>query len=166
MNLLARCTVSVNYVIIVSGFTCVCPRTVHSDSTKVKVILVTCRRFVTNVTRTRASSPDAETLKVQEILAAMRESRMNFCVLLAHFQCFFNTILKTQALRGAGVWSDGVDFEVLREIPFSTEQLVTCTALLSVAASCFSCSRASPFRIVFVAISSCQLWFQNDCFDR
>ena len=84
LNLLARCTVSAGYVIIVCGFLWVCHRAVHTDSTRIKSILATFLRIGADARRTRASASDAETLKVKEVVAAMRESRMGFCVLIVH----------------------------------------------------------------------------------
>ena len=98
----------------------------------------------------------------------MRESLIGFTVLILHFICFFVMIYHIQALHAAAVRSDDANFEVLREILFSTAQSVTHVAVTAVAVSRFLCSRASSFRImhiVFVTVSSCHVWFQGDCLE-
>ena len=158
--------VSTNYVIILSACLWVCHRAVHIDSTKIKYILATCRQMVADVARTRASSLDAERLKVQEIMAAMHESRLGFGFQIAHLGCVRATTTHIRALHAAGVWSEDADFEVLREILCSSGQSMTYVALTAVAPS--RLSRGSCFHImhiVFVTVSSCHVWFQGSCME-
>lgn len=111
------------------------------------------------------SGHNAETLKLQEVLAQMRDSRSYYGTKLVCLLTVALARVRAHALHAAGVWSDGADIELLTETLFSGTLMVS--VLLSAAfALCFWCSPASTCRIlhiVFVTCATCQLWLHSDC---
>ena len=157
LSMLARCMVRMCYAIIAGGVVWVLWQT-YLHASKVKSTL-------TGYLQRRRSTPDAEALKVQEILAHMRESRSDVTIRLLLVWILSSVVFSTRTLHQAGVWSGGADFESLMELLY-TGSLIRCIPLAAVVGSTFWCSRASSCRIVnavFVVASALQLWLYPDC---
>ena len=162
MSSLARGAVLMCYLVVIGAFVWLCRKAARTNTSKVKSAIAAWWHMFP-LERTR-SHTHAESLKVQQVLAEMRESRSDYAINLSLLQLLVSVAIDTGGLHAAGVWSDGADIESLRETLFFRPTLRN-ISVLTVAALCLRCSRVScgrAMQFAFVVASACQLWLVPD----
>ena len=161
LSFLVRCVVSLRCGIIACGGVLVLWET-RARASQIKSILKGLLRMPANLLRTRASAPDAETLRLHARVT--QRPLHQTCSSLG----FLAVVVDGRVLHAAGVWIHGADDESLMEMLFSG-RVVRYMPLAVAAASSSWWPQISSFRIlhvVFVVFSACQLWLSPDCVQR
>ena len=113
---LSRVAASISYVIFVA---CVCRVVWHRskirDVLQTQYVVAACVRMLGNLRQARLAVPDVHTRKVRKIMDELREDR---CARFGHFVACWSLsflLLGTYEMHAAGVWTDHVNMDGLRD---------------------------------------------------